>query len=466
MEKIECDLAIIGSGPAGQKAAIQGAKLGKSVVVIEKDDHVGGACLNSGTIPSKSLREAILDFTNFYESNYYGKDFEAPKVSINDLNYRLNKVLEEQRTMILRQFKKNKIEFLKGGAEFKDPHVLYVKDEQGKILNEVHSKIIVLAAGSKPRNPIHVPFDDEVILDSTRLLSIEHLPKTLMVLGGGIVGSEYASFFAALGTKVTVVDKKSHLLPLLDAEIGTHLQASLTNLGLEFKGNVKPKEIIRSKENKAQVIMEDGSMLEADMLLYALGRVANADALNLAAANLEVNKWGFIDVNPLYQTSTSHIYAVGDLIGAPALASTSMEQGRLAVRHAFGVRICNLMDKFPLGIWTIPEISTCGYTEDQLKEKGFSYEVGRAYYYEMARNHLAGNQPGLFKILFHPETMEILGIHIIGRGACEVIHIGMVAMNFRAHLDYFVNTVFNYPTYAEGYRIAALNGINKIKHFI
>ncbi|SCA59057.1 Probable soluble pyridine nucleotide transhydrogenase [Chlamydiales bacterium SCGC AB-751-O23] len=465
MEKIECDLAVLGSGPAGQKAAIQGAKLGKSVVLIEKDEHVGGACLNSGTIPSKSLREAILDFTNFYESNYYGKDFETPDVSINDLNYRLNKVLEEQRSMILRQLKNNEISLLRGAGEFKDPHVIVVKDDTGNALYEVHAEIIILAAGSKPRNPTDVPFDDQVILDSTRLLSIDKVPKTLMVLGGGIVGSEYASFFAALGAKVTVVDKKDHLLALLDAEIGMHLQASLTTLGLDVKGGAKPVKIEKVK-NKARVTLDDGEVLEADTLLYALGRIANIDLLNLGVTGLKVNEWGFIDVNPLYQTKVHHIYAVGDLIGSPALASTSMEQGRLAVRHAFGVKTCSLIDKFPIGIWTIPEISTCGYTEDQLKEKGFQYEVGRAYYYEMAKNHLAGNQTGLFKILFHPETMEILGIHIIGRGACEVIHIGMIAMDFNAHLDYFVDTVFNYPTYAEGYRIAALNGINKVKHFI
>lgn len=469
-QKLKTDILIIGSGPAGQKAAFQGAKLGKSVVLVEKDQFVGGACLNSGTIPSKSLREAILDFTNFYESSYYGQEYEPPKVSINDLNYRLEQVLQEERKLLLRQFKKNKIELISGTAEFANPHLVLVMSPDDELVAEVEADTIILATGSKPRNPIHVPFDDQVILDSTRLLAIDRVPKTMIVMGGGIIGSEYASFFAALGTKVTVVDKRDRILPLLDAEIGTHLQAALGELGLEFKGNLKPLSIQKISDGNAKeyarVTFEDGSQLEADVLLYALGRQANLDSLKIERAGLEQNQYGFLDVNPLYQSKVHHIYAVGDVIGFPALASTSMEQGRLAARHSQGVPIYNLMEKFPTGIWTIPEISTCGYTETELQKLGFRYEVGRAYYYEMARSHLAGNQPGMFKIIFHPETLEILGIHIIGRGACEVIHIGMVAMSFNAHLDYFVNTVFNYPTFAEGYRIAALNGINKVKHFV
>lgn len=463
MEEIQCDLAVIGSGPAGQKAAIQAAKLGGTVVVIEKDPAPGGACLYSGTIPSKSLREAILDLTGFYEYSYYGQG-EAPKeVSINALNYRLSQVIAQEKSMITRQFKKNNIRQLQGSARFENPHMLIVVDDDYRLRYQVTAKTVVIATGSKPRNPIQVPFDDEVILDSTRLLAIDELPKTMVVLGGGIIGSEYASFFAALGTEVTIVDKKEHILPLLDEEIGRHLQTALTGIGLKFVGLKEPEAISRV-DNRAVVKFKDGTQMESDVLLFALGRVANVDALHIENAGLSINGKGFIPVNSLFQTAQPHIYAVGDVIGGPALASTSMEQGRLAARHAFSAQTHQFPSVYPLGIYTIPEISSCGYTEMQLQELGFHYEVGRAYYYEIARSHIAGNNTGMFKILFHAETLEILGVHVIGKSATEVIHIGQVAMSHNARIDFFIEQVFNYPTYAEGYRVAALNGFNKVKH--
>jgi NAD(P) transhydrogenase len=459
MNELYADFIVIGSGPAGQKGAIQAAKLGKSVIVVEKD-QIGGASLNSGTIPSKSLREAILDLTSFYQRSFYGKDHLHKEISINDLNYRLKRILEEQRKMLLKQFEKNKIRLLQGSASFLDPFTIQI---EGELPQRVKGECFLIASGSNPRNPMNIPFDKERILDSTRLLSIDYLPKTMLVLGGGIVGSEYASFFAALGTQVTVVDKRAHLLPALDEEIGIHLQKSLNELGLKMVGNVQVENISRKKDH-AEVLLSDGSILQAEMLLYALGREANVDHLNIQKAGISLDKKGYIPVNALFQTVTSHIYAAGDVIGQPALASTSMEQGRLAARHAFGATTHHFPTFYPIGIYTIPEISSCGYTENELKELGFHYAVGRAYYYEIARNQISGNDPGLFKILFHAETMEILGIHIIGRAATEVIHIGQVAMSFNARIDYFIDQVFNYPTYAEGYRIAALNGINKVKH--
>lgn len=464
-EKLRVDLLVIGSGPAGQKAAIQAAKLGRQVVVVERDPVPGGACLNSGTIPSKSLREAILDLTGFHERSFYGQEHKVRSVTLSDLNYRLNKVLDEERSMILRQFRKNRIRLVEGTARFQSPNDVHILDRDEELRYHVYAEKIIVATGSKPRNPINVPFDDEVILDSTRLLSIDKLPKTMVVLGGGIIGSEYASFFAALGVSVTVIDKKDHILPLLDAEIGIHLQTALTDIGLKFQGGKQPKEI-RREGDRAIVDFTDGTTVEADVLLYCLGRIANADPLYLENAGLSVNEAGFVPVNALFQTSVPHIYAVGDVIGAPALASTSMEQGRLAARHAFGASTHHFPTVFPLGIYTIPEISTCGYTEEQLKKLGFRYEVGRAYYYEIARSHISGSNIGMFKIIFHAETLEILGVHVLGRGATEVIHIGQVAMTFNAHIDYFINQVFNYPTFAEGYRVAALNGFNKIKHRI
>lgn len=463
MEELQADYVVIGSGPAGQKAAIQAAKLGKSVIVIEKDAVPGGASLNSGTIPSKSLREAIIDLTGFYERSFYGQDRMMREVSINDLNFRLHKILDEQRKMLHRQFDKNKIRLIYGSACFEDANHIQILNDSQKVLFRIAADYFLIATGSKPRNPMHVPFDHERILDSTRLLSIDHVPKTLIVLGGGIIGSEYASFFAALGTEVTVLDKRDHLLPLLDSEIGMHLQKALNTIGLKVLGNKELDKIVR-KEDWVEVSCKDGTVLSAEMVLYALGREANVGKLKIENVGISVDKAGYIPVNALFQTVVPNIYAAGDVIGAPALASTSMEQGRLAARHAFGAQTHHFPTFYPIGIYTIPEISSCGYTEEQLKALGFRYEIGRAYYYEIARNQISGNDPGMFKILFHTDTLEILGIHIIGRAATEVIHIGQVAMSFNARIDYFIDQVFNYPTYAEGYRIAALNGFNKLKH--
>ncbi len=463
MEELYADYVVIGSGPAGQKAAIQAAKLGKTVIVIERDPFPGGASLNSGTLPSKSLREAILDLTDFYQRSFYGQQRPFREVSINDLNYRLHKILDEQRKMLLRQFEKNKIRLVQGAACFQDVTHLVILDTTQKAVYRITADYFLIATGSKPRNPNNVPFDNEKILDSTRLLSIDHVPKTLIVLGGGIIGSEYASFFAALGTEVTVIDKRDHLLPLLDHEIGLHLQKALNTIGLKVIGNKEPDKIKRVGDG-VEVRCKDGTVLSAEMLLYALGREANVDQLQVKNVGISIDRTGYIPVNALFQTIVPNIYAAGDVIGAPALASTSMEQGRLAARHAFGAQTHHFPTFYPIGIYTIPEISSCGYTEEQLKDLGFRYEIGRAYYYEIARNQIVGNDPGMFKILFHADTLEILGIHIIGRAATEVIHIGQVAMSFNARIDYFIDQVFNYPTYAEGYRIAALNGFNKVKH--
>lgn len=462
MEELSFDLVVIGSGPAGQKAAIQGSKLGKKVAVLEKLPDPGGSCLYSGTIPSKSLREAIIDLTRFHERNFYGHLVELHDIAISDLYNRLHKVIDEERNMVYRQFKKNGIVLIQGTARFENSHTLVVSDEEYRIHQEITAKHIIIATGSKPRNPNNIPFDKDVILDSTRLLGIEKVPDTMIVLGGGIIGSEYASFFAALGTEVVIIDKKDHILPLLDAEIGIVLQTALTDLGLKFMGKKEPAEISRIN-NRAFVKCTDGTKLEADVLLYALGRASNVDGLRIENAGIHLNERGYIPVNALFQTVVPHIYAVGDVIGGPSLASTSMEQGRLAARHAFGDEHSLFPSFYPIGIYTIPEISSCGYTEDELRELGYRYEVGRAYYYEIARSHIDGSNTGMFKILFHSETLEILGVHVIGRGATEVIHIGQMAISYNAKIDYFIDQVFNYPTYAEGYRVAALNGYNKIK---
>lgn len=332
------------------------------------------------------------------------------------------------------------------------------------MLYQIKAAYFIIATGSKPRNPLDVPFDNEIILDSTRLLGITKIPKRLIVLGGGIIGAEYASFFSTLGSEVTIIDKKDHILPFLDSEIGIHLQTALTDIGLKFMGNKSPKKISKI-DREAHVEFDDGVTITGDALLFSLGRLANVDALHIENVGIEIDDKGYIPVNALFQTKVPHIYAVGDVIGGPCLASTSMEQGRLASRHACGAQTHHFPVNFPIGIYSIPEISSCGYTEDKLREMGFNYEVGRAYYYEIARSHIAGGTTGMIKIIFHAETLEILGVHAIGRGATEFIHVGQMAIIFRAKIDYFIDHIFNYPTYAEGYRVAALNGFNKIKHW-
>ncbi len=463
MHEIYADLAVIGSGPAGQKAAIQAAKLGRSVIVIEQSCYPGGSSLSSGTIPSKTLREAILDLTDFYKRSFYGMSENVREISINDLMYRLQVVWEKMRKMLSKQFEKNKIRLIHGLASFENDHLIRVVDDQSKVTHQIRAEKLIVATGSRPRNPKNVPFDQEMVLDSTRLLDIDHLPKKLIVLGGGIIGSEYASFFAALGTEVIIIDRKDHLLPYLDREIGVHLQNALAEINLKFVGKKEFDQIIRL-ENEVRVEFKDGSHIIGEMLLYALGREANVEGLMIENAGIHLDQKGYIPVNALFQTVKPHIYAVGDVIGAPALASTSMEQGRLAARHAFGAATRYFPTLYPIGIYTIPDISCCGLTEEELQKLQFNYEVGRAYYYEIARSQMAGDNLGMFKILFHADTLEILGVHIVGKAATELIHIGQIAMTFNARIDYFIDQVFNYPTYAEGYRIAALNGMNKVKH--
>ncbi len=462
MEEMQADIVVIGSGPAGQKAAIQARKLGKKEIVVEKDFRPGGGCLYSGTIPSKSFREAVVDMTRFYDRHFAGKNYTLPAVSMDDLTKRINSVIEEEKNIISRQFQKNDITLLQGSARFENQHTVILVDADYRLKYQLKAETFIIATGSNPRNPVDVPFDRETILDSTTLLSIRKVPKSMIVLGGGVIGSEYASFFAALGTEVSVIDKREHMLPMLDDEIGIQLQTALTSIGLKFFGKKEPIKI--TKQNGiAHVEFKDGQTLSAEVLLYALGRTANVDALHITNIGIQPDQKGYIPVNALFQTAVPHIYAVGDVIGGPCLASTSMEQGRLAALHACGLRTHFFPAFYPVGIYTIPEISSCGYNEEELKSMGYHYEVGRAHYYEIARSHIAGSNTGLLKILFHAETLEILGVHCIGRNATEVVHIGQMAISFHAHIDFFVDHVFNYPTYAEGYRIAALNGINKIK---
>lgn len=458
------DLVVIGSGPAGQNAAVQASKLGKSVIIIDKHKDPGGGCLFNGTIPSKSLREAILTLTDFYKKNFYGKQERLKEnISINDLNYCLHQVWDHQTQYFKASFERNKISYLHGIAHFESANSVAVVSSNGQLKQMINSDYILIATGSVPRNPKNVPFDNEKVLDSTRLLKLDRVPETMAVLGGGTIGAEYASFFAALGTKVTIMDKRKRMLPLIDSEISFHFAQALNDLGVEF---LAEREFcsIEKDETGVTVNFTGHPSVHAEVLLYSLGRRAAVDHLYIDKIGITLDARGYVPVNALFQTIIPNIYAVGDVIGGACLASTSMEQGRLAARHAFGADTHHFPKLYPVGIYTIPEISSCGYSEDELNQLGFKYEVGRAHFSEIARNIISGKDSGMFKILFHRDTLEILGVHIIGRQATEMIHIGQVAMDHKAKIDYFIDRVFNYPTYAEGYRIAALNGVNKIKH--
>lgn len=522
------DVVVIGSGPAGQKAAIQAAKLKHHVLVVERSFKLGGGCLHSGTIPSKALREAILDLGGFAQRSFYANEpvtVERAQVTLDALNARLARILDDECAIISRQFSKNAIDTIQAHAYFRSPNELRLLlleeqtssacapkslsdlEQKGNFL-DIKAKKIIIATGSTPRNPVEVPFDQTHIFDSTRLLKMPTIPSRLIVLGAGIVGTEYASFFAFLGTRVTLVDKRAHLMEWLDQEISTHLGRALKQVGLHFIPCARPekiwKETLEGEEYQACVKLDDGTILKGDALLYALGRGACTERLELERAGVKRQEQGFIEVSENYQTSAPSIYAVGDVIGPPALAATSMEQGRTAAIHACRTLYRAIMEEkksfdsslvqsegrekmqegksywqhrvegdhlplrqsySPIGIYTIPEISSLGESEEQLLKKGIAYEVGRAYYYELARARICGERTGLFKILFCPQNLKILGLHIIGRSATEVIHIGQLALQLGATIDYFVDHTFNYPTYAEGYRIAALNGLNKIRRF-
>lgn len=464
MENLKVDLAVIGAGPAGQKGAIQGAKVGKKVALIDRLGLLGGACLHTGTIPSKTLRMAILDLTGFLQSTYYGQEQKtAREISMGDLTFRVNKVIEDENRLLAEQCAGNGVEVIYGMARFADANTLEILDSQGQISHQVEAEKILITVGSKPRQPIDIPHDQEIFLDSDQVFRMKQLPKSLIVLGGGIIGCEYATMFAALGIQVLLLDRRE-LLRSVDEEITGYFNEYAKQQGkMEIRIKQPIKEVRRSEDGQAEVVMEDGESLRAAALFYSMGRVANLEGMQLEKAGIELNKLGNIPVNELFQTERHHIYAAGDVIGPPGLASTAIEQGRLAVRNAFAMKTHHFPEFFPTGIFTIPEISSVGPTEEELQKQGVHYEVGRAYYREIARGPIAGDTSGMIKLLFHAETLEVLGVHIIGTLATEVISIGQIAIHFRARVDYFVDTIFNYPTFAEGYRIAALNGLNKLK---
>ena len=469
MSEFTYDMLVIGSGPAGQRAAIQAAKLNKRVAIVERKAVIGGICINTGTIPSKTLREAVLHLSGYRLRGLYGESYAVKQhITMEDLLFRTDHVVRHEIDVTRHQLMRNQVEVLSAEAGFVDPHTVRLTsiDEHGaQSTRDVTASQIVIASGTEATRDPHIPFDGRRICSSDDVLQLHQLPRSLTVVGAGVIGLEYASMFAALGVRVTLIDKRQRLLPFADSEItdtlAHHLRESRVTLRLGEE--VSGMELITDANGEhVRIHLASGKQVVTDTALYSVGRTGATSALNLEAAGLPVDDRGRLTVNEYYQTIVPHVYAAGDVIGFPSLASTSMEQGRLSACHAFGVPATSVPSLFPYGIYSIPEISMVGRTEEELTQEGVPYEVGKAHYREIARGQIIGDSSGLLKLIFHLETHELLGVHIIGEGASELIHIGQAVLSFGGRIEYFVNTVFNYPTLAECYKTAAFDGINRL----
>ena len=457
------DLLVIGSGPAGQKAAIQAAKLGRRVAVIERGHMLGGVCVNTGTIPSKTLREAVVYLTGHTQRSLYGQSYRLKDdVTIDDLMWRAKHVVEQEVDVIRDQLARNHVELVHGTARFVDPATLAVSDSSG-VERRLTGHAIVVASGTLPARPADVQFDDLTVLDSDGILNLGRIPSSLVVVGGGVIGLEYASMFAALRTRVTVVERRDRLLDFCDAEIVEALQYHLRDLGVVFRFG-ESVSAVEVTENGAVTSLASGKKIPSDMVFYSAGRRGATDELDLGAAGLEADDRGRLAVDAEFRTRVPSIFAVGDVIGFPSLAATSAEQGRRASCHAFGIPAGGHASPPPVGIYTIPEISYVGRTEEELTAEGVPYEIGVSRYRELARGAILGDKHGMLKLLVSPHDRRIVGVHVFGSGATEVVHIGQMAIAKDAVVDDLVETVFNYPTLAEAYKVAALDVLNRMRH--
>ncbi len=455
------DMLVIGTGPAGQKAAVQAAKLGKKVGIIERKEVVGGVSTNTGTIPSKSLREAVLYLSGFNQRSLYGQSYRVKKdITMEDLAFRANHVMRNEIQIVQDQMARNHVDLIFGHACFVDPHRIAIKQTKKTI--EHTADYIVIAVGTEPARPSDVPFDGDSVIDTDGLLTLKRLPTSLTIVGGGVIGTEYASILATMGIQVVLVERRPRLLEFVDTEIIEALQYQMRNINVTLRLNEEVVSIKKAADGRVIAHLKSGKQIVASTLMYSVGRIGATKGLNLQAVGITPDERGRLRVNEHYQTSVPHIYAVGDVIGFPALASTSMQQGRLASRHAFGLPCETETQLLPYGIYSIPEISMVGRNEEELTREGIPYEVGIARYREIARGQLIGDEIGMLKLLFHNQTRKLLGVHAIGDGATELIHIGQAVMAYGGKIDYFVDTVFNYPTLAECYKVAALAGINRL----
>lgn len=466
MTSYDYDLLVLGSGPAGQRAAIQAAKIGKRVAVAEHRAVIGGVCINTGTIPSKTLREAVLYLSGYRQRSIYGASYTVKeRITMSDLLFRADMVVKNEIDVTRHQLQRNGVEVIPARAAFVDEHTLRLAAPDGSGEQTVTTDKVVIAVGTETTRSANIPFDGQRIFTSDDILGLKHLPRTLAVIGAGVIGLEYATIFATLGVRVTLIDKRDRLLPFIDHEITDALVYHMRDNRVVMRLNEAVKFVTPTdceKGPRVSIELDSGKKVTAEKALYSIGRTGATRALELGKAGLKAIDRGMLAVNDSFQTSVPNIYAAGDVIGFPSLASTSMEQGRLASCHAFGLPCESAPEHFPYGIYTIPEISTVGKSEEELTQAGVPYEVGRASYKEIARGQIIGDTTGLLKLMFHCETRRLLGVSILGEGASELIHIGQAVLAMGGTIDYFVETVFNYPTLAECYKTAAFDGINRL----
>ncbi len=456
------DLIVIGGGPAGEKGAAQAAYFGKKVALVEESAQLGGACINTGTLPSKTLRESALYFSGLRQRGLYGIDYSLREgLTMHDFMHHKDEVVESERTIVRKNIARHSIELFVGKGQFESPNNLVVHSKLGDTTH-LSADVFLIATGSRPHRPPEIPFDDQTIFDSDTILQMNPIPQSLAVVGGGVIGVEYASIFAALDVKVKLLDSRDRLLPFLDAEISELLRRRLEGLGVEFYLNDRSVHFEKTASG-IRIELQSGEYIEAQTALFAAGRRATVEGLGLENVGLGVNKRGYFEVNEFYQTSAPNIYAAGDVIGFPALASTSMEQGRVAVCHAFGFgykkRLAHML---PMGIYTIPEISSVGETEESCAQKKIPYMVGRGHYANNARAQIIGDKHGLLKLVFRRDDRKVIGLHIIGESATELIHLGMLVLEMGGTVDSFVEMLFNYPTLSEMYKYAAYDGLGNL----
>lgn len=461
------DFVVLGAGPAGRRAAIQAAKLGKSVLVVDDRDTVGGVSVHTGTIPSKTLRETVLHLSGWRERGFYGRGHRNKRdICTEDLTKRLGRTLDYEVSVLEHQFLRNGVETMVGLGRFDGPNTIVVaRREDGREFEErVHAEKILICVGSSPFRPKHIPFNETNVLDSDSFILTPRLPRSLTVVGGGVIGVEYATIFAALDVPVTLIDPRPQLLPFMDKEIVDHLVHLMRDGGISLRLGGSVDKVRFSAKNKPVCMLSDGRQVSSDMVLFAAGRMGATKWLNLESCGIEADKRGYLDVDrSTCQTNQPHIYAAGDVIGFPSLASISMEQGRTAACHAFDGSSTGKDQCPPLGIYAVPELSSVGLNEEEVREKGIAYECGVAKFRETSRGHIMGMDYGILKLICERDTGKLLGVHIIGEGASELIHIGQAVLNLGGTIDYFVENSFNYPTLAEGYKIAALDVWNRIQ---
>jgi len=456
------DLVIIGSGPSGRAAAIQAGKLKKKVLVVDRKTRLGGVSVHTGTIPSKTLRETLLNLTGWNERSFYGRSYRVKEdIDAQDLSSRLHKTLGFEVDVIEHQFNRNYVEHIEGTARFINKNTVEILSENGDT-KEIKSKKFIIATGTKTYRPDWIPFNGESIIDSNEILKIKQIPRSLIIIGAGVIGVEYATMFATLDVKVSLIEPRETFLDFIDKETISYFAHQIKNNGIDLRLGTETQSI-EDKGSYVEVTFTNGRRIRSEMVLFAAGRMGNTEKLNLKAVNLETDKRGRIGVNrETYQTNTANIYATGDVIGHPSLASTSLQQGRVAACHALEKPTLKESPWFPYGIYSVPEVSTCGMSEEELKERGIQYEIGLARFRETSRGNIKGLSNGQLKMLISLKTRRLLGCQIVGEGATELIHIAQAVMNLKGTVDYFVENTFNYPTLAEAYRIAGLDAFNRM----